>query len=196
MSVRNANLLLEFIFDKQSKIPFFNSPFPIQGMHIHYGISIKNIGDKEFPGGTISKLVVKHMGTEIAVQSSDTKTVPKIMPGKKVNIWVTNTILNYPGPIWVSCDIKANDSEITVKPFQCSRGEENGIPLSLTNSWSHSEYVQPRLEYLQSLTNYIILFLTIVIAIETIIGFSNIYNVTGQIIEYLWLTLKGLIPCK
>ncbi len=188
-----VDLLLEFIFKNDTKIPFIKPRYPVQGILIYYGISIKNIGKTDFPGGNLSDLKIKHPDYDIVIESYDSKPVPPLLPGEKIDIWVINTIINIPGPVWVSCSIKANNNEITINPYQCSRGEDNGIPLKSKNSWSHSEYVQPRLEFLQSLTNYLILFLTIIVVIDIIVGFDNIFSFIAQISSSLWNYLASKI---
>ncbi len=129
-------------------------------MHYEYGFKITNIGNSNFPGGNLNNVEVKFLSTETALISPDAHLVPPLTPKKSIVVYTNNTIFDFPGAIWVSCNISSNEGQ--VKTYQCSRSHQNYVSVNPANKWSNGDYVVPHMEYLQSITNRNVIILTIV----------------------------------
>lgn len=162
-------LLVEFVFKHtHGLLRKIKSPYPVQGLHFTYGFRFKNIGDVELPGGKLNNVKIKFVTTETHLESPDIHYIPQLTPGQSVIIYTNNTIFNYPGAIWVSCEISADTGQ--VQTYQCSRGHKNYVPINPIGKWSNGDYIVPHMEYLQSLTNWHIFLLTVVTLVLGLVG--------------------------
>lgn len=189
-------LLLEFVFEHKPVVhPFLKwvsvlspdrSQFPIQGVHLVYGVKTTNVGNKEFPGGMISNFNIKHTGEDTAIQSYSARPIAPLAPGSSCKIWIANTVFHAPGPIWVSCKVTAKSG--TVQSFQCSRGQRNEVPIKPINNWSNGDYILPHADYLQARTNTLILTLTVIVVIDAVLDVGvmseNLFQLAMNLFDY------------
>lgn len=107
------------------------------GVQCDFKFMVTNIGDKEFPGGTLENISVAYVKTAgiQGIYSPNQKIEPiAINDTREVYTW--NAILVVPGPAWLSCKITANDNV----PINFYQLKEKLLPMK--NEWKNAYFIR------------------------------------------------------
>ena len=182
---------LEFIF-KNSKNKIFNfrkKNHLVQGEPFEYGFKITNIGDELFSGALLSKFKITLCSMNMVVSSNKKPNIKQLNPNESTEIYFDVVTMAISGPIWIEAEFEAKDKEVTIYTYQYDVNHKNDEKYDVPNKWAMNDFVQGRLELLQTNTNIQILILTIITVLEGIFGLENIIRKTFSILGCIF---KGI----
>lgn len=132
----------EFHFLKKYEKVLGEGELP-QGIFLNIDFHVTNIGEKEFPGGTLKELSVNfETGIPLGGLKSFHTLNEKIesIPVNKTKIIFTwNTIFKQVGLAWLRCIIKLKDEKEQIQFYQTRESSE------WESDWQNAYYVQNRL---------------------------------------------------
>ena len=176
-TVETDELLIEFVFEPvpRVKIPriFLYPPtHPVRGKRFRYGLKIKNIAHRPFPGGTLKNFLIKDFVTNrFAHQSLQQVAIHTLNPNDSKTYWIATAELSFVGAAALACDIQPSGDARNILVFKAAA---DGRPEAQThNHWDHDIYVEDKLAVLQSRTNYLLLVLTLLIFVDGVWGLDE-----------------------
>ncbi|HBB38564.1 MAG: hypothetical protein UV82_C0011G0002 [Candidatus Magasanikbacteria bacterium GW2011_GWD2_43_18] len=175
----------DFIFQKTKKKLFSKKNHFItiknnlkQNESYTIGIRIKNSGNNTLPQATIKNLKIRHLSIDLSHQEFEDydMCINNLIPGKTEIIWYPMkfvTLMN--GLIWLNAKIEPkNISEEQITTFQI---DSIGQAKKYENNEIGSElYVISEVEKKQTITNSLLLLLTIVTTIQAVFGFKKVIS--------------------
>jgi hypothetical protein len=170
-------LEIEFVFGNQ-KNRFFKFPNHLVQSHpVRFGLQIKNIDTKPNCPGKISNLSIKSSEGNTVVHTADEVfALPVINPGDKITLWwpeKLNALIK--GVAWVDCNIIPDMPNVEFKTFQFDRLTGVRSKGSRQNAWGNALIIRGDLEEQQSITNLLILILTILVFLDGVWGLKDIF---------------------
>ena len=188
-------LSIQFVFDhldwRFKWWSFGKQRHPVRGTPLRYGIQIKNVGSKAFPGATVSNFTIRNLANTLHARAAKEPMIPPLNPGDSKTLWVDGGMLPMEGTVWVSCDLAPHDPSREIVAFQAGDAEKS---LSVgRNGWGDSEYVEQKLVILQARTNNLICLLTALIFMDAVFGLNNIASQVLKLARSVLLWLAGLL---
>lgn len=111
----------------------------VRGEPAEINVSVTNIADDEFPGGSISKAVLEFAGASQATFSAFDENLPGLGPSEEHEFSEPMTVIAIAeGPAWLEITIEAVDSQ-TIECYQSRSGRPTG-----ENEWRGPLYVVNR----------------------------------------------------
>lgn len=141
----------------------------IQGAPHHLQVTIKNLGS-DFPGGQISNFYVGYKVAKLGDKYPNSKQIPAIKHGKSTKIRIGNLTPHHQGSVWFECSVHADDN-MPIRIYH-----ESGAQTESPNKWGDANFIQSKIETLQTRTNNLILFLTALIFIDGTVGLNEMFQ--------------------
>ena len=164
-------LLVETLFERSRSgrisrhLPFRRLRNPIQGVPLHWGFKVTNLGKSPFPGATVKWIRIKSELTNASFEKKEEFSIPSLNPNHSHRYLLSDTItFSFDGPAWISCILQPPDSSDRINTFGRIGSEFS------TNSWNDDTYVDQKLAVNQARTNRLLLALTALTALEGFIG--------------------------
>lgn len=193
-------LVIQFVFEhldwRFRWWPFHKQPHPVRGIPLRYGIRVQNVGNKAFPGATVSNFYIGSRAADLATYSTNEPAIPSLNPGESKTLWLESGILSMEGNVWVSCDLAPHDPLREIVAFQAGSlqaGSPESVRGARRNSWRDSEYVEQKLALLQTRTNNLICLLTALIFMDAVLGLNYIAGQFLKLCRSILLWLAGLL---
>lgn len=188
-------LLIETKFKFKKKLIFFKKQlFPIQNETFEIIISIKNIGDNIFPGAKLGNVTIRSMDSKTIFEKIYKEfSVPIINPDNVIDVHVGSMTTHLYGLVWIETPVIPNNPEqqkITIYQKDAGTGEPIYPQL---NKAGDSSFIQSSAETESAFTNSLILFLTVLLFLETIFGLKNIVDFFLNSIGKFFIKLGNLI---
>jgi len=106
------------------------------GVQCAFNFIVKNIGDKEFPGGTFEKITAAYVkSSQIQGIYYPKQKIEPIAVNETRQVYTWDAVLVIPGPTWINCKITANDNN----PINFYQIEEKQLPMK--NVWKNAYFV-------------------------------------------------------
>ncbi|MCF8000475.1 MAG: hypothetical protein K9K76_01260 [Halanaerobiales bacterium] len=199
MSAENNNsnkkidkLLIQLAFSPVKKIDyclyylnFLNNNYrPKQNINFKLKLKIKNINDKNFPGGKIKNISFRGEGIGTLIRSiNKVYEIKKLNPNEETTIYLDKKCSPLKGMVWFNCDIKSIKEDQKIKTYQKNVKDE--LYDNSPNKWGDSFLIKGEMERNQKITNKLITLLTLLTLLEGIFGLSEIWNGFFNIISKL-----------
>lgn len=190
-------IMINFVFEKKRSF-FKGMKYIVQNKPFRFGLKIKNIDDKSSPKGKIKHLSIRSgEGGTIYHESKEEFCIPELNPGQEIILWwpePMRTIIK--GQTAISCSVIPDKSDlekfITYQYNAVSKKEDlYGIP----NHWLGALSIRGELEQQQSMTNFLIFILTLLVFLDGVWGLNIIFKTIFKIFGWL-LNIIGFILTK
>ena len=174
---QNFNIQIIASFKNKSK-KFKNHESVVQGEPFSWGVTIKNIGSKPTPEGTITGAGIKDLNDKyFQYMEASEKFVRSLNPNEEIFIEIDEGVIYLEGVQWSYIDIKPNEEDKVFITHQFDKHHNKTTKFWVDdeddNRWMDQVYIQKKMELLQSRTNQYILLLTIVTVWESIFGIKD-----------------------
>lgn len=172
---KQVDLRLQFVHRPLKRRWFVKKyPFLIQNEPFEYGLKIKNIGTEPFSGATISEFKITIGGALLSIEQK-ALSKPKIKAlnsSEEYEFYFERYTLWHEGSIGTCCTLVPDKDGEVIKTYQHHRDHDLDEPYK-ENEWWHDYYCQSQQQILQTRTNNLILFLTLITVIEAVFGLKN-----------------------
>ncbi|OGY57756.1 MAG: hypothetical protein A3C03_00080 [Candidatus Colwellbacteria bacterium RIFCSPHIGHO2_02_FULL_45_17] len=188
-------LVIEFVFEVKSKLPFKKFRFPVQNFPFKCGLRIRNNGDKVFPGAILKNFVVRPTDQSINLfhDFPGEFKIGELNPSDEITLWFgeLNTFLE--GMVWVACDVSQLTPTDKITTYQKERNTNQVILYNRPNSWGVEEFIQSQSQVQTARTNFLLVVLTLLIFLEGLWGIKSIVISVLNLLSKILLFLSELV---
>lgn len=145
----------------------------VQSEIFSLSLTVSNIGDTPFKGGTINNL---------SLSSSDGQTIyhpvnkdfyiPPINPKEEFVLNVSKMFTPLCGPAWIQLDFKPSTEGEQINIYQLDKATKEAV-VPKVNSWGDGILISSQQEYATNKSNQLLLALTVMTTWEAIFGIKN-----------------------
>lgn len=174
-----VKIQIEFYFKQYGK--YKDHEHIVQGEKFTWGIKITNISNTKSQKGKITSANLTNTGETFNRYSNDfPKNLKELEPNGYDEIEFDTTSIYVEGMCWAIVDLEPDDNRYEYETYQlntCSGKEEKysrrGDKTNTFNNWKDSIFVQKKMELIQSRTNTLILWLTIITVVESVFSIKS-----------------------
>jgi hypothetical protein len=180
-------LVIQNVYKLPARLKFLERVIasPIQNKVFTFGLKIRNINNVPYPGGVISS--IKYLSAEgktIVHTCTNSFNIPSLDPNRERIVWLENGKTNLCGLGWIDCTLLANDNKSTLA-FQYDDANKETCLNGKVDSWGGSFYIVSQFEKQQSVTNILLVVLTILTFIHGVWGLSNFFKGILIFLQYV-----------
>lgn len=168
--------------------------YPTQFNTFTYGINLKNISTSVFPGGRIKNMKLNSLeGNILEYTLNKELEVPSINPNNSVDVWIGELNTPVSGGLWLKGDIETSTGDIETYQYDMGVMGSFDVFAGGNNKWGDSLYVKSQNHEQQQRTNFLILLLTFLTALQGIVGLNNVVKWIISIFSWVLIYLGNLL---
>lgn len=143
----------------------------IQNRSFRWGVRIKNIGSKQFKGCMIHDVRLRpaEMDDYWHEPAISSFSVIPLKPDQSIKIWFHISTFEVDGPAWIELTLKSKQSGEEIKTYQLDKNSSKPAAID-KNYWKDTIFITNETSIHQRMTNYLLIFLSILIISISIIS--------------------------
>ena len=149
--------------------------FPIQNALFTFGLRLTNQGERAFPGCALRGLHLKETRLGgVLINVCEEYTIQALRPRQTIDIWMGNLTVRAEGEVWLECDLQPTTPNTIVRTLARDPSTGDTVRSPSPNTWSDAWFIQRQIDVQQARTNSLILFLTLLLVLDSLFGLKDV----------------------